>query len=73
RATKNIFGGTLGAGIEYAFLPGWSAKVEYDYFDFGRQDVKLPVSVVENTAIGDEPSNTENIRSETSDLAAGES
>src|SRR5262249_46577647 len=31
-------GGFLGAGIEYAFLPNWSAKVEYDFFDFGTKD-----------------------------------
>nr|WP_275945543.1 outer membrane beta-barrel protein [Bradyrhizobium sp. BRP22] len=53
RASKNIFGGTLGAGIEYAFLPGWSAKLEYDYFDFGRQDVTLPVSVASRVQTGD--------------------
>ncbi|MGY3238163.1 outer membrane immunogenic protein [Bradyrhizobium sp. USDA 4472] len=53
RASKNIFGGTLGAGIEYAFLPGWSAKVEYDYFDFGRQDVALPVSAAGRVQTGD--------------------
>jgi len=23
-----------GAGIEYAFLPNWSAKLEYDFLDF---------------------------------------
>ncbi|MCA1510208.1 outer membrane beta-barrel protein [Bradyrhizobium sp. NBAIM01] len=53
RASKNIFGGTLGAGIEYAFLHGWSAKIEYDYFDFGRQDVTLPVSVAGGVNTGD--------------------
>jgi outer membrane immunogenic protein len=29
-------GWTAGAGIEYAFAPGWSAKVEYQYYDFGK-------------------------------------
>ena len=28
-------GWTLGAGLEYAFAPSWSVRVEYDYFDFG--------------------------------------
>jgi outer membrane immunogenic protein len=28
-------GWTAGAGVEYAFLPNWSAKVEYLYADFG--------------------------------------
>lgn len=26
----------LGAGVEYAFAPNWSAKLEYNYLDFGR-------------------------------------
>lgn len=28
-------GWTLGAGLEYLFAPSWSAKVEYQYYDFG--------------------------------------
>lgn len=28
-------GGLLGMGVEYAFLPNWSAKLEYNYIDFG--------------------------------------
>jgi outer membrane immunogenic protein len=32
-----LFGGTVGAGIEYAFAPRWSAKVEYLFVDLGRQ------------------------------------
>jgi outer membrane immunogenic protein len=28
-------GGLFGAGVEYAFLPNWSAKIEYDFMDFG--------------------------------------
>ena len=43
-ASKNMFGGTLGAGVEYAFMPGWSAKLEYDYFDFGKQDMNVPIT-----------------------------
>lgn len=31
-------GYAAGAGVEYAFSPNWSAKVEYLYLDFGRQD-----------------------------------
>jgi outer membrane immunogenic protein len=31
-------GALFGTGIEYAFLPGWSAKVEYNYIDFGKDD-----------------------------------
>ena len=25
----------MGAGLEYMFAPNWSAKVEYQYYNFG--------------------------------------
>ena len=28
-------GYTVGAGIEYMFAPNWSAKIEYQYYNFG--------------------------------------
>jgi outer membrane immunogenic protein len=31
-------GWTVGAGLEYLFAPNWSAKVEYQYYDFGSQN-----------------------------------
>lgn len=31
-------GAFLGTGIEYAFMPSWSAKIEYDYYDFGTKN-----------------------------------
>ena len=37
-------GGTLGAGLEYGFMPGWSAKLEYDYFDFGKANFNMPIT-----------------------------
>jgi outer membrane immunogenic protein len=37
-------GGLLGAGVEYSFMPGWSAKLEYDYADFGTANLNLPVT-----------------------------
>jgi outer membrane immunogenic protein len=30
-------GWTAGAGVEYAFAPGWSGKIEYQYYDFGSE------------------------------------
>jgi outer membrane immunogenic protein len=33
--TNTQVGWTAGAGIEYAFAPNWSAKVEYNYVDLG--------------------------------------
>ncbi len=34
-ATKTKAGWTAGAGVEYAFLGGWSTKLEYLYVDLG--------------------------------------
>jgi outer membrane immunogenic protein len=28
-------GYTVGAGLEYMFAPSWSAKIEYQYYNFG--------------------------------------
>jgi high affinity Mn2+ porin len=35
-------GWAAGAGLEYAFAPHWSAKLEYVYTQFARADVRLP-------------------------------
>jgi outer membrane immunogenic protein len=37
-ASKNQLGWTAGAGVEYAFLGNWSAKLEYLYVDLGSFD-----------------------------------
>jgi outer membrane immunogenic protein len=34
-------GWTVGAGVEYAFAPAWSAKLEYNYMDFGSRAVSF--------------------------------
>jgi outer membrane immunogenic protein len=31
-------GWTIGGGWEYAFLPNWSTKIEYNFLDFGNHD-----------------------------------
>lgn len=48
-------GWTAGAGVEWAFLAHWSAKVEYDYYGFGARRVTLagpasamPVSIAQS-------------------------
>jgi outer membrane immunogenic protein len=38
-------GWTVGSGIEVAFAPGWSAKLEYLYLDFGRRSTAIPLSL----------------------------
>jgi outer membrane immunogenic protein len=34
-ASETRSGWTVGGGIEWAFWPSWSARLEYDYYDFG--------------------------------------
>lgn len=38
-------GALFGMGVEYAFLPGWSAKIEYDYMDFGKDTLNFPIGI----------------------------
>src|SRR5438270_558045 len=35
-------GWAAGAGVEYAFAPHWSVKLEYLYSQFGRADIRFP-------------------------------
>jgi outer membrane immunogenic protein len=37
----NTTGYTVGAGLEYMFAPSWSAKLEYQYFNFGSNNVNV--------------------------------
>ena len=39
QASQTRAGWTVGGGVEWAFWQNWSAKVEYDFYDFGRRDV----------------------------------
>ena len=36
---RNDTGYTVGAGLEYMFAPAWSAKIEYQYYNFDRTNV----------------------------------
>jgi opacity protein-like surface antigen len=38
-ADDTRWGYTFGSGLEYAFSPAWSAKVEYDYANFGSKTI----------------------------------
>jgi outer membrane immunogenic protein len=40
-ATENRIGWTAGAGVEWAFTPEWSVKLEYNYYGFGTKSVLL--------------------------------
>jgi outer membrane immunogenic protein len=37
-------GGLLGMGVEYAFLPNWSAKLEYNYIDYGTRSFNASIA-----------------------------
>ena len=41
-------GWVVGAGFEWAFAPAWSAKIEYEHFDFG----STPIGITHITAAG---------------------
>ena len=38
-------GWTVGGGVEWAFWENWSAKVEYDYYDFSTRNLALPGTI----------------------------
>jgi outer membrane immunogenic protein len=39
-------GWTLGGGVEYAFLPNWTVRADYRYFDFGSYSRSAPANLV---------------------------
>jgi outer membrane immunogenic protein len=39
-------GYTLGGGVEYMFMPNWSVKAEYQYYDFGSTTFTAPALLV---------------------------
>jgi outer membrane immunogenic protein len=41
--TKTRVGALFGTGIEYAFLSNWSAKIEYNYIDFGHKNYTFDI------------------------------
>ena len=38
-------GWTVGGGVEWAFWDNWSAKVEYDFYDFSTRNLSLPGTI----------------------------
>ena len=38
-------GWTVGAGLEYMFAPNWSAKAEYQYYNFGNTTFTSPAAI----------------------------
>jgi outer membrane immunogenic protein len=44
--SDNRWGWLIGAGIEHAFTPALSAKLEYNYIDYGSQDYNFALNVL---------------------------
>lgn len=42
-------GWTVGTGLEWALGPNWSAKIEYNYLDFGSERITTPLAVDADT------------------------
>ncbi len=40
--SETRYGWTVGTGIEWAFAANWTAKLEYDYMNFGSSAVSIP-------------------------------
>lgn len=52
-ASGTLVGWTLGGGLEWAFAPNWSTKLEYLYYDLGRLSYSLnPIISTVPTATG---------------------
>ena len=48
-------GYTVGGGLEYMFAPNWSAKAEYQYYDFGKTTITAgPAPIVGTSVKNDE-------------------
>ena len=55
-ASETRSGWTVGGGLEWAFADNWSAKLEYQFYDFGTKDLAFfssdfaggPTTVVES-------------------------
>ena len=44
--SKNNGGWLVGAGIEYAFAPNWTAKVEYDFLGLSNTTFTVPAGIL---------------------------
>ena len=51
-ATENRIGWTAGAGVEWAFTPEWSVKLEYDYYGFGTKSLSFTDTTILGSPVG---------------------
>jgi outer membrane immunogenic protein len=54
-ATENRIGWTAGAGVEWAFTPEWSVKLEYDYYGFGTKSLSFTDTTILGLPVGSGP------------------
>ena len=47
-------GWTVGAGLEYMFAPNWSAKAEYQYYNFGNTTFTAGPAAIVGTRFRDD-------------------
>lgn len=50
-STTHDTGYTVGGGLEYMFAPSWSAKIEYQYYNFGTSSVTIPAAPAGGAAL----------------------
>jgi outer membrane immunogenic protein len=50
--SQTRWGWTVGGGFEYAFANNWSAKIEYNYMDFGREQVTFSFTPTQSFGTG---------------------
>jgi outer membrane immunogenic protein len=43
-------GWTVGGGVEWMFVPSWSVKAEYLYYDLGSRDLNFPITIHDNAS-----------------------
>jgi outer membrane immunogenic protein len=60
-ADKTIWGWTVGAGVEYAITGNWSAKLEYNYMDFGTNSLGFNAAIPGGPAFAFDVDTTTNI------------
>jgi len=50
--SQTRWGWTAGGGIEYGFTQNWSAKIEYNYLDFGKDEVAFTLPAPTGFGVG---------------------
>jgi outer membrane immunogenic protein len=50
--SETRWGWTIGGGVEYAFAPNWSTKIEYNYLNFGKDQVSFTFTPAQTFGAG---------------------